>query len=241
MPLTKLSRRWESGKKVFGLIFLIAVFFALFFLGNNFFAVKKIRIVGLNGKRQILGLEELRNKNIFFVDPEKTGASLAKKNPGLKQILLNREYPDGILLSVVEETPISSLKVDQGFFHLAADGRILYKNKIKEDDYPIINYYQKLNYFEFYPGENIKLRDILASLFFLSKAEDLGLTVDTIDINGFNMIGLNLKDKKILFSTEKDLSTQAYQMNAIIQTFKVDGKDFSVLDLRFDKPFIKVK
>ena len=54
------------------------------------------------------------------------------------------------------------------------------------------------------------------------------------------MIVLNSKDKRFVFTTEKDVSEQEYQFSAIVRKFRTEGKDFKSLDLRFDKPVISL-
>ena len=87
----------------------------------------------------------------------------------------------------------------------------------------------------------MEYNDIKTTLFFLKKLGELDLGVANVDINGLNMIRLNLKSGVILATTEKDLETQAYQLEKIIKQFRIEGKEFETLDLRFDKPVVKIK
>jgi bifunctional N-acetylglucosamine-1-phosphate-uridyltransferase/glucosamine-1-phosphate-acetyltransferase GlmU-like protein len=67
---------------------------------------------------------------------------------------------------------------------------------------------------------------------------DLQLDPVSIDINGDDMILCNLSGKKIFFSTKKDIRQQEYQLTEIIKQFKIKGKQFKAVDLRFEKPII---
>ncbi|MBI2049796.1 hypothetical protein HYT32_02745, partial [Candidatus Roizmanbacteria bacterium] len=102
-------------------------------------------------------------------------------------------------------------------------------------------YYQKLNYSSFVPGDFVEYNDIKTTLVLLKKLEGLDLNVVNVDINGLNMIRLNLKSGIILATTEKDLGAQVYQLEKIIKQFAIEGKEFETLDLRFDKPVVKIK
>ena len=57
------------------------------------------------------------------------------------------------------------------------------------------------------------------------------------------MLGLYSEEKKqkLLFSAEKDRATQDYEMEAVLTQLKREGKEFTQLDLRFDKPIIVIK
>jgi len=132
------------------------------------------------------------------------------------------------------------IKADNGFFLLSQSGKIIIKTKENNSGLPIINYYQNLYYYQYQPGEIIDYQDILVCLSFLKKVEDLGLKVDTIDIAGVYMVAFNLDKKKIIFSLEKNRTIQAYQLETLIKQFQIEGKEFVSLDLRFDKPIIKI-
>ena len=61
-----------------------------------------------------------------------------------------------------------------------------------------------------------------------------------IDIKGQDVILFNLIDnKKIIFSNNKDREAQEYQLELIIRQFKIEGKDFRKIDLRFNKPIVE--
>ena len=70
---------------------------------------------------------------------------------------------------------------------------------------------------------------------------DLELKINSIDISSLDMLGFNLDGKKLLFTTEKPVETQAYILEKVVGQFKIEGKDFKSLDLRFDKPVIVLK
>jgi len=44
--------------------------------------------------------------------------------------------------------------------------------------------------------------------------------------------------KKIIFSVKKDREEQDYLLETIIRQFKIQGKEFQEIDLRFNKPVI---
>ena len=61
----------------------------------------------------------------------------------------------------------------------------------------------------------------------------------TIDIKGQDMLVFNLEsDKEIIFSNKKEKELQDYQLEFIIKQFKIEGKEFKKIDLRFEKPVV---
>ncbi|MEK7522610.1 MAG: hypothetical protein AAB569_03450, partial [Patescibacteria group bacterium] len=105
---------------------------------------------------------------------------------------------------------------------------------------PIINYYQKLNSNSFQTGDWIDYKDIKQTLFFIDKLKQINLIPLTIDIKGQDMLVFNLNDSKVIvFSNSKDKDVQDYQLELIIRQFKIEGKEFKKIDLRFNKPIIQ--
>jgi cell division protein FtsQ len=242
MPVKKLLEKYfPKAKKILLMILLVIFFLVIFFFINKFFLVKEIAVIGNDRKNSLNGLINLKNKNLLYVTEEKIALDLKNKNPWIETVEINKSYPNKLIVKIKPATPIALIKVDQGFFYLNKDGKIIQKIKKNYTNLPQINYYQQLSYLDYQLGNKISYKDILLSLFFIKNLNNLGYSVDTVDIAGFYMIRFNLKDKSILFSTEKDPKEQDYQLEQIIKRFKIEGVDFSSLDLRFDKPVIKIK
>ena len=213
---------------------------SLLFL-DYYFQVKKVEII--SGKlKETQSFENIFiGKNILFLNEETVKKNISKSNPQVGDVRLEKIYPNTVRIRVELDNPVAILTVDQGLFVLNNSAKIISKVKNNNTNLPKINYYQKLNYSSFVLGDYVEYNDIKTTLFFLKKLEELDLGVVNVDINGLNMIRLNLKSGVILATTEKDLETQAYQLEKIIKQFRIEGKEFETLDLRFDKPVVKIK
>ncbi len=233
-PRKSSKVNWTS---VFFFLTLIITVTALYFFSQRF-TIKKIEISSPDLRLKLLGTENFYDKNLFFLKNEEIKKVLIEANPQLKEVRVEKIYPDDLRLTVSYDQSISALAVDQGYFLLSPQARIISKIKQKPLSIPVINYYQKLHYTSYQTGDEIDLKDIATALFFLQKTQDLGLKTVSIDINGFNMIRLQLANKMILFTTEKSIQDQNYQLETLIRQFKVEGRDFKSLDFRFDKPIV---
>lgn len=226
--------------------FLIIIFCTLGFLSlyllDQYSTIKRIEVVSPSGKTIVNGLENLKQKNLFLTSESEIIQTVIQNNPQLRNVQVEKKYPNQLIIRVEADNSIAALKVDQGYFLLSVSGKILAKDKKNSIHLPIINYYQQLNYNIYNLGDQIDLQDIIFSLHFANKSRDMGLLVLSIDIGGVDMIRLNLQNKKILiFSTDKDINIQDYQFEKIIRQFKIEGRDFESVDFRFDKPIIKLK
>jgi len=221
----------------FSLLCLIS-FSTLFFI-YQFFLIKNIQLISEN-KFSLVNKDELINKSLLFANQDQIAKKIIKENFLLKTAIIDKVWPNTLKISVSFYKPCVSLIVNNGFFNLSCDGRILQKIKDGQQFLPIINYYQKLNSGSFQTGDWIDYKDIKQTLFFINKLKQINLTPLTIDIKGQDMLVFNLIDnKKIIFSNNKDKEVQDYQLELIVRQLKIEGKEFKKIDLRFEKPIIE--
>lgn len=224
------------------------VFFALLIFGLTgamiltdwYFSISNIEIISHEAIKP-KGVDGILGKNLLILLSQQLEDSIRENNPEIRKITIRKKYPSTLSLIIEISKPQAALKADQGFFLLSETGRILQKTKQKKVSLPTILYYQKLSFPAYTAGEDIEFRDILNALHFLKQAKDLNLQINSIDISGVNMIRLQLKDSVLIFTTEKKLETQDYQLEKLVHQFKVEGKEFQLIDLRFDRPVIKLK
>ncbi|OGK18043.1 hypothetical protein A3G67_04310 [Candidatus Roizmanbacteria bacterium RIFCSPLOWO2_12_FULL_40_12] len=239
----------EQSQKKFSKIKRVHIFFLLtFFLTSIilyciFFALQitKVELSSSQEGPKVLGIENYYHKSLFLLQEGEVQRTLLENNPMVKKVQVEKKYPDTLKIQIETDKSVSLLAVDQGYFALSPRGRILLKTKSKQSNVPIINYYQKLHYSAFQTGDVLDLKDILTALHFLKKTQELGLKILSIDINGFNMIRLQLENKMIFFTTEKSTAEQDYELETLIRQFKIEGRDFKMLDFRFDKPIITLQ
>lgn len=239
MQLKLLSTRSLSKVIRYCLILLSAIFiFLTTVLIKQYFALDSFEIEGISSVN-IRGFDKLRGKNLLLLQEKEVMDYLHDLNPEIEIIKVLKSYPKKIKIIVRVLEPLVFFKVNNGYLALEENGRVVYKKHEIDKVLPIIRYYQQFNYSFFNPGNKLDYLDIITALYFAKASLQLGLNIDTIDINSANMLALNTKDKKIFLSTGKDHSKQQYELVTIIQRFRIEGKEFKVLDLRFDKPVIR--
>ncbi|MDO8610364.1 MAG: FtsQ-type POTRA domain-containing protein [bacterium] len=220
-------------------IFLTFIFIGLAFLyiGKNIFVIRKIQIFGINPKISIIGLSGYQNTNLILLHEKSVEKNIFNQNSMIKTIHIDKKFPDTLQVTVSMYIPIAYTESSIENFILSSDGRILKKSK-EVGDLPLIHYYQKLNKYSFGIGEYISYKDMLYALYFLDHVMDFGVRFNRIDINGFNMLLCKVDDKEIIFTAEKSKETQLYELEQIIKQFKVEGRNYKRIDLRFDKPVV---
>ncbi len=223
--------------KILTIIFLASIFFSGLYFSGNYFKIKTIVVD--NGQVDVLGLDEIKNYNMLFSSEKEISNLIISKNPSVRSVVLEKKYPSTLIVKLSFYQPVMVLPVDTGFFFLAQDGRIIKKTRTNDSGLPVINFYQKLNFQSYNPGDVVDFKEISEGLFFLKSLVDFDLKPVSLDINGINMLVFNLLDKKIIFDSEKDRSLQVYQLEQIVRQFKIEGKQYKEIDLRFDKPVVR--
>ena len=189
---------------------------------------------------RIIGLTDYHDQSLFLINDKELSEEIKKKNPYLKSLKITKKFPSTLVLYPDFYQPVAALKVSAGYFILSEDGRILAKIKESNRDLTLINYYQKLNYYSYSAGDYLDLIDINLGISFSQNLNRAGLRVDILDIADRDMLVCNVGEKKIIFTAAKDIELQIYELNQIIRQFKIKGQDFKSIDLRFEKPVVKL-
>lgn len=241
--LQKKSLRRFSVSFFKKITFVALVFFLFIFLikTNDFFSVNNFVVyIDKEMRKNIFGLDEFKKSNILFLETEKIKDNLIKKNPDFKKVSVEKKYPDTLLINIVLDKPLAVLRVDLGYFYLNGAGKIFKKTrKLTDKNLTEINFYQKLNFKIYSPGDFLNFREIKSGLFILEKMDELNIGITNLDINSNGVLLFSLKDKKFFFNSEKDIEVQWHQFKEIYREFEIKNLKYKEIDLRFDKPVVR--
>ena len=232
-----LRKLWRVIKRIIIITFLAGFFFGLLWYGDSLTKIQTIRIKG-DTKERLRGLDSYYQKNLIFISTKKLEQSILADNPQLQSVLIEKRFPNTLIFTIQQQSIVASLEMNDGYAYLSEGGKIVQKSRERNYQFPLMHYYQKLIYSSVSAGDDLKYIDIISALHFIKKCSELGLKTDSVDINGLDMLLFTIGDKKLYFTTEKDTITQDYELGQIIKQFKIEGKDFKSLDLRFEKPII---
>lgn len=222
------------------LIILTCLFTVILIFADRWFTISEIHIGDIDKQVPVFGTQNILHKNIFFITVSQIESILLAANAHIKHITVEKEYPHSIKLLIQTHTPFAYFKANNGYFVVSDNGTVITKTRKTQEMLPIITYYQIFDYVSLNVGNNLSYKDIQAALGFLKKAQNLGISVDSVDINGLYLIRLNSGNKKLIFTAEKSREIQEYQFETIIHQFAIEGKNYKTLDVRFDKPLIEL-
>lgn len=211
-----------------------------FYIVDQNFRVKHISVEPQNKRsRQLHGIQNLQGEYIWTVKEQEIAEFIQTRNSYVKQVEVTKTYPDSLLLKIDYYTPLAVLQVPDGYFLLGEEAVILEKNRNQlSPDLPFITYYQNIPFANYQAGQHLNFKDIQDSLFYLKALTGMKIKINSIDIKGFHVLGLNTSDAEYLFSAEKNREQQVYQLETTIREFMISGEKIKSLDVRFDKPVL---
>ncbi|MGB9707162.1 MAG: cell division protein FtsQ/DivIB [Microgenomates group bacterium] len=206
----------------------------------NFLSIKTIKIKANQCLNNFAGLDFFKQKNFFiiFFNKEKLKKNLQLLNPQIRTVEIDLPSLNELLLEIDCFFPIAFLKQDGYFLYLSEDGKILFKKKENTETLPEVFYYQKISNYSYKPGDWLNFKDLKVALTMIKALTDLGYNPQNAEVKSEDFIILKLNNKNIIFSSNKDESQQKLELTEILKQFKIKGRDFQKLDLRFNKPVV---
>jgi hypothetical protein len=210
------------------------------YYADSHFRITEVEIQPENKKNEeIRGIQSLKGDYIWALNDQETSEFIKNRNANIKDVSITKQYPNKLSLKISYYTPLAVIKVPDGYFMLGDEAVILEKSREPiNPSLPQISYYQNISFANYQAGDSLDFQDIKDALFYMQRLANLKIRINSIDIKGFNMLGLYTKDMTYMFSAEKERELQAYQLEATIREFMINGRKIKSLDVRFDKPVV---
>ena len=172
-----------TDKKVLIYLFLLVLLGSVnnkYFVDSKFFIIKNLKLVGLSGLEKLdvlLQLEQIKNKNIFYL-PKKQIISVFNSNNLIDSFKVNKKYPSDINIEIKKTIFLATIKIHNENFLIGSNKKLI-KSKIDYPNLPLVLGNPSLEDF-FLINENIskslvKFNEIKKLHFFPSKRWDLEL------------------------------------------------------------------
>ncbi len=233
-----LKQLLVKAKFLLALVLSSLIFLTIFLFLDSRFRIHRIILENNFSSITLRGLAEFNNSRTLLLSTVNIERKIRLQNPQIKEVVVRIVYPDSIHIFISPFEPLAYFVVKDGYYVLSDGGKIIEKVKKTGVDLPQINYYQKFDFKSRQIGEKLDYRDVIMAISIIKYSQEFNLAIDSIDIGGLNMIVCRIKDKKIFFTTEKAREKQLYEFGTVVRQFKIQGKDFKSLDLRFNKPIV---
>ena len=119
---------WKLLGLIFGIIALILVANLVF--NSNFFRVERITITGTQNDALVRSIQHmgLQGQNIFFMDVA-TLKERIESSPRVASVSLDKQWPNQVIVNVVERTPVLLWQNTQGSYSVDKQGVVIASRK----------------------------------------------------------------------------------------------------------------
>ena len=173
----------SKDKKILIYLFLLILLGSVnnkYFIDTKFFIIKNLKLVGLSGLEKLdvlLRLEQIKNKNIFFL-PKKEIIKALNSNNLIETFKINKNYPSDINIVIKKTIFLATIKIQNEIFLIGSNKKLI-KSELNYPNLPLVLGSPSLEDF-FLINENIskssiKFNEIKKLYFFPSKRWDLEL------------------------------------------------------------------
>ncbi len=249
-------------------IFLLIFLSAFLILHSNIFTIRSIDVtsekIGCVDNQNIKESAQILGQNIIFTNFSKL-EDLKKKFFCIKSVTISKSFPNKVNLSVFGREPAAilvSLKYDEstksgelikGFIEASAsadihfsadhsnenlvvdDEGIVYSTNVDQINVPKV-YRTQVN---LSLGQKIKEGLISNTLKILKMAKIFGINVNESKITMEDLLLINATPR-IIVKLDDNIDSQIASLQLILQKAKMDEENLEFIDLRFDKPVVRI-
>ena len=222
-------------RKIIPLLGIALISFGVYKFFTTLFLVKTIKIAG-EQEEVLKGIEKLGGQNLLFLSKEKWEKRIEKENPLLKEIKIERKFPNQILLKFKKREPKAVIFNPIASTRLLIDGEgVILKKENQEKKLPVI--IAGLQNFEI--GDRIKNKSIELILDCIEVLEESAQGARFEVSEGAKILTVTLSNNVlILISQELEKEKIIYSLQILLKKFKIEGKWPKRIDLRFKKPIL---
>ncbi len=255
-----MRRRVKKNRTLFKfasvlIILIISLFFL--FLGPKLFSIQKIDIessgVDCATSEQIISTSDIKGKNIIFIDDKKIEKQIIAKFICIKNINISKSFPSKVKLrinprtakAILIPTDIQEASSSAGLESIATPSADLNVQGFVADKEGVVFSKQSIGSLPaiFINNQNLTLGKVLSNdqvnaLNILEKISVFGINASTsyISDNFFIIYGL----PKVIFRLDNNVNIQIASLQLILEKAKIDSSQVEFIDLRFDKPIIRL-
>lgn len=244
--------------KLFLILFIFSVIgLIILLLKTNLLTVKKIEIDKPCVEESLIkNTANLLEQNYFLIDSTKIIKNLKKRFLCIENIKISKSFPDKVKLEIIKREAASQFinqkeKIASSSMQITeiATPSANYNDEILLVDKEGVVFAKSANYLNvpeiFLYGLKISLGDklkdgMLNYLKILDKFKTFGVLIEKSWTDGKELVILTPEKSKIVFHLEENIDIQLASLQLILSEAKIDLKEVELIDLRFDKPVIKI-
>lgn len=246
-------------KFIIGVGLSLVIFFIFVIFKSNYFKIKIINIKADNvscvDENNLTERSTLLGNNFFFIDEQKIEDKLKKDFICIKNINFSKRLPSKIIIdiegrkgvAVLATVKYSEASISSIIENIATPPRILPKDSFLVDDSGVV--FVNNDGLTKLPRIDVVGLDIAVGFKFendyLKKTLKImneleHLVIDNPSVLILNKFLISQSKPKIVFNLDENIDIQIASLQLILQKAKMDSEEFEFIDLRFDKPLVRI-
>lgn len=245
-PVRSRRARWLR-RFIFVVPPLVAASFGLYSLFTvPYFAIQHITVEGTRNGQVLAAIQQLHltGDNIFLADTRADAAEI-RTLPPIADASVSRQFPDTLVVQVVERQPVLIWQVANALFSVDSGGAIIAQVQ-QAGGLPIITDEHRLDQQSkpFAPGGKIDPKIIQMARQLLERIPTAsGITSFTLhNTLAYGIVLDSAEGWQARFGDPDDLDTKIQELAAILQFVRQRGQQLALIDLRFGfYPYYRLK
>lgn len=184
----------------------------------------------------LAGLDQIGDKNIFFLDFDNLSGYLLNQNPAIKSIHFEKKYPGTVLIKTEERIPVAQVHVGDKKIYMDQDGFIVtgHKEVINEYLYPIFMIRNPVI------SGNLSDSLVVKAIRYFDEFEKSGQKLEKITLDDQTSSYTFITQSQItgLVPYSEDPGVISSSLQLILTRFRIEGKRVTKVNFLFDKPVI---
>jgi hypothetical protein len=224
--------RRRFGKLFIAVLIIFACSISVFYITNRIFTIRYIEIAG--NDVQVIVDEKRLSKNLLFFPSEKFRNEIIKSNPVLQDVRFEKKYPHTLRIIPVIRTPFVRLQTENRLVLVDRDGVVL-----QDGDHGLSLPICIVQIPPFHVGETLIDPKIQFLLAFVREIQE-SLPIASIQQLDSTYYQVKVDKTDIYITQDKPVGETTSTLQTLIAGFRIKGTLPTVVDLRFDKPIVKI-
>ncbi len=229
---------WQS------FFFIFIMFMASYvLLQSPIFTITKITVQGNNKliREEVVQVSGIvTGMNIFKADMQ-TASARVKVLPMIKEVKIDRDFPDTIVIKIVERKSVALVAVDEHFVELDAEGYYLRTGSVAANGLPVITgvHVQAVG-----PGKKVTGKRLDIALQVVQELNDeLRNNLSEVHVDNVGLVTLYTLDGiKCRLGTPENIVTKGDYFLQVIQELQEGNKSIEYVDFSIiNSPVVKYK
>jgi len=237
-----LKRIFKLVKWLFPIILIFAAVYSLYFFAykSGFFSIKEVSVQGAyayvnHGDVLNIASNKLLGQNMLAQEVDGIENLLKKNFLGIKSLEVEKNYPNKVIINLVERVPIAQIQKDTGGerFLIDEDGYVLGVVDSTASSLPLIIYEGDVlvgNFIDF------NIVPLALDVINYSKSEQLELS--SMSFSGRDTTFYTNGSIETLLNYDMNIKVSMNIVSELVKKSRVEGKSIKKIDLRYDKVIV---